>query len=178
MRVMAISFLVVMACVAGGADGAFAQEARTTPIQLSLFHPVQIFPAETSVKGLRLNLIYGVNHDVVGIDLGLVNRVTGMAKGYQGGLVGFCEEGFVGWHNHLINLNRGDFVGLQSGFYSESASGEGIQWGMVNRCRSFSGLMVGFLNMAEQLDGLQIGLINVASKNPSHPVFPIINWRF
>jgi hypothetical protein len=60
-----------------------AHAAEWTPFQLSLVKPVQLFPEETKVEGLRLNLIYGVNKEVTGLDLGIVNEVTGTTKGVQ-----------------------------------------------------------------------------------------------
>ena len=45
-------------------------------IQLALFNPVQIFPEENSITGVRLNLLYGSNASVTGLDVGVVNRTT------------------------------------------------------------------------------------------------------
>lgn len=65
----------------------------TKPIQVALISPVQLVPPETSVIGLRLNLIYGVNRDVAGLDVGLVNQTTGAGAGLQYGLVGLVGSG-------------------------------------------------------------------------------------
>ena len=62
------------------------------PIQVSIVHPVQLFNRETSIKGLRFNLIYGNNADLYGIDIGLVNRTSGITKGFQYGLVGLAAN--------------------------------------------------------------------------------------
>ena len=37
-----------------------AEESGAKPINLSLFTPVQIFPAEASIHGFRFSLLYGV----------------------------------------------------------------------------------------------------------------------
>ena len=73
--------VLVLALFAAGS--ARAEEAK--PINLSLFTPIQIFPAETSIHGFRLSLLYGVNHEMHGVDLGLVNRATGSVDGFQWG---------------------------------------------------------------------------------------------
>ena len=139
--------------------------AEERPIQLSLVTPVQIFPEEDSITGIRLNLLYGRNVSVTGVDLGLVNHCTGgVSKGFQHGLVSIVETDFVGWQNSFVNINRGDF--------------EGLQWGFMNYAGHGSGLQLGFVNYAERLNGLQIGLVNIIQQGGQFPVFPIVNWSF
>ncbi|MGB2768214.1 MAG: hypothetical protein WBC88_00615, partial [Candidatus Zixiibacteriota bacterium] len=50
--------------------------AQNRPIQLALVTPIQIFPEDNSITGVRLNLLYGRNVSVSGLDLGLVNHTT------------------------------------------------------------------------------------------------------
>ncbi|MCP4631734.1 MAG: hypothetical protein GY855_02330, partial [candidate division Zixibacteria bacterium] len=50
--------------------------AQEKPIQLSLFNPIQIFPETDGITGVRLNLLYGRNTKVIGVDFGLVNHTT------------------------------------------------------------------------------------------------------
>lgn len=50
--------------------------AESKPLQLALFEPIQLFSADTSITGLRVNFIYGRNKSVEGVDIGLV----GMAE--------------------------------------------------------------------------------------------------
>ena len=45
--------------------------SQSNPIQLSLFTPVQIVDEKESIGGVRLNLFYGRNTAVKGLDLGL-----------------------------------------------------------------------------------------------------------
>ena len=45
-------------------------------IQLALWEPVQIFPEEDEIAGIRLNLLYGSIRSMIGVDVGLVNRTT------------------------------------------------------------------------------------------------------
>jgi hypothetical protein len=139
--------------------------AEERPIQLSLVTPIQIFPEEDAIAGIRLNLLYGRNVSVTGVDLGLVNHCTGgISKGFQHGLVGLVESDFVGWQNNAVNITRGDF--------------EGLQWGFMNYAGYANGLQLGIVNYAERLKGLQIGFVNIIEKGGQFPVFPIVNWSF
>lgn len=56
-----------------------------TPLQLSLFNPVQIFEENDDVYGFRFNLLYGKNRNMFGLDLGIVNS-TRHFGGFQVGL--------------------------------------------------------------------------------------------
>ncbi len=124
--------------------------AETVPVQIALLDPVQIYNADTSVKGLRLNLIYGRNKAVTGLDLGLVGSV---------------DSDFTGWqYNFAGNISKGNFEGLQMGF--------------VNYAESARGLQLGMINYAGSLKGIQIGLINIIGRGGMFPVFPFLNWSF
>lgn len=156
--VIGILTLILAACPA------LAQE-QAKPIQLSLFTPVQIFPEETPISGIRFNLLYGRNVSVTGLDLGLVNHTTtGTSKGVQFGLVAYAEANYTGWQNNSFNITMGDF--------------EGFQWGVVNYAHHASGFQLGLVNYAESMNGLQIGLVNIIKQGGQFPVFPIVNWSF
>jgi len=153
-----------------------AYAVENTPFQLSLVNPIQIFPEETSVQGLRINLIYGVNKDVNGIDIGPVNRTTGTTKGLQLGafpfggvnmtenLAGLQFGGFFGG----VNIASGEVTGLQiSGIYAginNAGNLNGVQiagiLGGINRAENLRGIQIsGFLlgiNLAKDTKGLQI----------------------
>ncbi|MEW6412832.1 MAG: hypothetical protein AB1483_10215 [Candidatus Zixiibacteriota bacterium] len=139
--------------------------AEKRPIQLALFNPVQIFPEDYSIGGVRFNLIYGKNAWVSGVDFGLVNHTTsGLTKGWQFGLVGVVEEDFLGFQDNFINITRRNF--------------EGFQWGFVNYAYKCNGLQLGLVNYAVTMKGLQIGLVNIIKQGGQFPVFPIVNWSF
>lgn len=139
--------------------------AKDQPVQLSLFTPIQIFPADYTITGIRLNLIYSRNATVSGFDWGLVTHTTsGVSKGVQWALVGLNDADFVGWQNSGVNVNKGDF--------------EGFQGGLVNYANHASGIQMGFINYARSMKGLQIGLVNIIKQGGQFPVFPIINWSF
>ena len=139
--------------------------AQTKPIQLALFSPVQIFPEDTAISGIRINLLYGKNTSITGLDWGLVNHTTsGQSLGVQFGLVGLADGDFKGLQDNFVNVTHGDF--------------EGLQWGFVNYANYANGLQLGFINYANSMKGLQIGLLNFIKTGGFFPVFPIVNWSF
>ena len=140
-------------------------QAQDRPVQLALIAPVQIFPENDPISGIRLNLIYGRNVSVTGLDLGLINHTTtGMTKGLQFGLVGLADTDFLGWQDNWVNVTKGKF--------------EGLQWGAVNYSSSMNGFQLGVVNYAESMHGLQVGLVNIIRVGGVLPVLPIINWSF
>ncbi|MCP4582897.1 MAG: hypothetical protein GY839_14905 [candidate division Zixibacteria bacterium] len=139
--------------------------AQEKPIQLSLFTPVQIFPEDTAIKGIRLSLIYGRSVSVTGLDWGLVNHTTtGDFVGVQFGAVGYTEANFTGWQDNWVNVVKGNM--------------EGLQWGVVNYAHYAHGLQLGLVNYAGSMKGLQIGFVNIIKQGGAFPVFPIVNWSF
>ncbi|MBK7631687.1 MAG: hypothetical protein IPJ23_13475 [Ignavibacteriales bacterium] len=140
----------------------FAQEK---PIQVALFNPIQIFPENTSITGLRLNIIYGKNVNVSGLDWGFVNSTIGKQVGAQWGFVNMVDNGFLGLQGGFVNLTDSKF--------------EGLQYGFVNYHKGkVSGVQFGFINYAGSMYGLQIGLINIINQGGAFPFFPIVNWSF
>jgi hypothetical protein len=141
------------------------QAQETRPIQLSLVTPIQIFSEDYGITGVRLNLLYGRNATVTGLDLGLVNHTTiGQSKGLQYGLVGINDSDFMGWQDCVVNITNGRF--------------EGFQYGIVNYAGHMSGFQLGLVNYARSAKGLQIGLVNIIRQGGQFPVFPIVNWSF
>jgi hypothetical protein len=139
--------------------------AQPKPIQLSLFPPIQLVPEGNAISGIRLNLPYGRNTSVTGLDWGLVGHSTsGVSKGVQIGLVGLVDADFTGWQSNFANFTKGKF--------------EGFQWGFVNYAGHASGFQLGFVNYAVSMKGLQIGLVNIIKQGGQFPIFPIVNWSF
>jgi hypothetical protein len=155
--------------------------AQEKPFQLSFIGPVmQLVDDDADVKGLRINLIYGVNQNMTGLDLGLVNRTSDSFKGLQWGLVGVSHGKVTGWQdNWLANVAESEFYGLQSGLMNFAGTGEGVQLaGAFNSAERLSGLQFGLVNFAEDLNGLQIGLINIIRSKENFPILPLVNWKF
>lgn len=139
--------------------------AQNGPIQLALVTPIQIVPEDNSISGVRLNLIYGRNVFVRGLDLGLANHTTAnLSKGVQLGAVNLVDSDFVGWQDASVNVTKGNF--------------KGFQWGIVNYAGSANGFQLGIINYAANMRGLQIGVVNIIKQGGTFPVFPIVNWSF
>ena len=175
-----IAMLIAVILIVGlfAADPVWAQGTEE-PFQLSLFNPIQVRPEETSIFLLRVNLIYGKNVSVKGLDIGMVNHCSGgVTKALQWGLVGFVEGDFLGWQDHFVNMTAGTFTGFQSGFYNDIDNGEAFQLGFINRARTVSGFQLGIVNYTESMYGLQIGLINFIKEKDKLPVLPLVNWSF
>ncbi|MDP8208405.1 MAG: hypothetical protein P9L92_17190 [Candidatus Electryonea clarkiae] len=138
--------------------------AEDHPVQLSLFNPVQLFPEDDTITGIRLNLIYGKNASFTGIDWGMVNHTTqGKSLGYQQGMVGIADADFTGWqNNYFVNYVKGDFEGLQSGAFNYANYAHGLQLGIIN----YSGSM----------KGVQLGFVNIIKQGGQFPIFPFVNW--
>ena len=148
--------------------------AQRRPVQLSLVSPVQIFPPQDTIAGVRLNLLYGKNAMVVGLDVGIANHTTGLTRGLQYGLVDISED-FQGWQYGVVTIANGKFEGFQEGIVNVSDTFRGFQLGWVNHAMDAEGLQLSIVNYARRLKGLQIGLVNIISEGGMFPVFPIFN---
>ncbi len=117
--------------------------AETSPFQLSVGAPIQLFDREDDIMGLRLNLLWGRNRKVRGLDVGSFNisdsaigiglsAVGNVAKGDRsansGGLMvsagaNVLKTRFSGIAvAGLFNYTSGDHLGIQlSPFYSSPA---------------------------------------------------------
>jgi hypothetical protein len=177
-RLLVASVVVFsITCSLGAGDGFADQEGE--PFQLALFNPLQIREESASITALRLNIIYGKNVAVTGLDLGIANHCTGgQSVGLQYGLLGFIEGDFLGWQDNVVSIVFGDFTGFQSGFYNHCGQGEGFQMGFVNRATDMRGLQLGLVNYTETMYGLQVGLVNIIHRKERLPVFVLVNWSF
>lgn len=154
--------------------------AQEKPVQVALVTPLQIVPEGQGVRGIRINLIYGRNTAVSGLDIGLVNQTTrGPSLGLQWGLVGLVDGDFTGWQDDFVSVTRGRFTGFQSGAVNSAENGTGFQWGAVNIAQTMSGLQLGLVNYAARMNkGVQIGIVNIIKQGGVLPVMPIVNWSF
>ena len=92
----------------------FAQ-SDIKPIQISLWHPVQLHDSTTTIHGLRLNVFFGINKDIHGVDAGLiVQKLTGNLKGWQPGFINLIDGNVEGFQEGLVNHVKGNFTGWQS----------------------------------------------------------------
>lgn len=185
-----------------------AHAADSTPVQLSLVNPVQLFPEDTTVNGLRINLLYGVNKEVNGVDIGPINRTTGTTRGVQlgafpygginvtGNLRGVQFGGIFGG----VNIATGDVTGVQLAGLIGGINAAGNLHGAqisgtfigINLAKDVKGLQLTTMyNQADAMEGLQLGLVNVCKrmkgvqiglvnviKENSVPFIPIVNASF
>ena len=160
--------------------------AQENPFQIALIGPsLQLVGSEEDVKGIRLNLIYGVNQNVSGLDLGIINHTQGVMSGVGFGIVNVSEGGFTGWQAGAVNFSEGQFTGLQWSPWSivslvnfaEAAEGAQIA-AAFNRAEYMHGFQLSLVNVAEDMYGVQIGLINIIRSKPNLWILPIVNWKF
>lgn len=154
-------------------------KAKLRPFQLSLVAPIQIYPEEDAIGGVRLNLIYGRNVSVAGLDIGIANHTTtGAMKGVQFGIVGIADSTFMGWQNNWVNITKGKFEGFQEGLVNVSGNATGLLLAGVNVTEYTNGLQIALVNYTERMKGFQVGLINIIKEGGFLPVSPIVNWSF
>ena len=175
--ILALALLALTA----GALSAF----DTTALQIAIWAPkVQLVPPEIAVGFLKLNLPYGSNYQVTGIDLGLVSinnsqgdEMPAEVTGFQLNLWNSTDGVFAGGQIGLVNIADNSY-GLEIGLVNVAATtSSGCAIGLVNTSHEFNGLAVGLVNYTEFLRGIQIGIVNVATRS-TLPFFPIINMCF
>jgi hypothetical protein len=158
------------------------QADQSTPFQLSLFHPAQLFSDDYSIDGFRLNFIYGVNQDIKGADIGIVNETEGSAHGFELGLDNRVAHDFGGGQFGLFNEVKRDFNGVQIGLIANitGRSCEGFQAAIFynNAEEEMHGLQLGIVNHAGSLEGVQIGIINFNDDTRYKGFMPFLNASF
>jgi hypothetical protein len=180
---MRIKFFIALALALALTSPALSEEGETLaeqPFQLALWTPVAVRPDDVRIIIFRLNVIYGRNISIKGLDLGIANHCTGgISKAWQVGVVNSVEGDFIGWQDGwAVNYTAGKFLGFQSGIYNDAAEAEAFQLGLINRADRMSGLQVGFVNWCESMYGLQIGLANYIASKETLPFFILVNWSF
>jgi hypothetical protein len=126
--------------------------------------------------------IYGVNDDVQGIDVGIVNNANGSVHGFELGAVNQVDKYFGGWQFGLSNSVKRDFKGFQLGLLANVASRscEGFQAAVLfnDTEEEMHGLQLGIINHTGSLNGIQIGLLNFNDDTKYLGFFPFINAAF
>ncbi|MBU1910652.1 MAG: hypothetical protein KJ726_11445, partial [Verrucomicrobia bacterium] len=81
MKRLAMTLIASLVLTAGWPGRGQAQTksvaSMAKPLSISIVYPIQLVGQDQSVHGLRLNLIHGLNRDLVGLDLGLFNCLDG-----------------------------------------------------------------------------------------------------
>lgn len=130
------SLLALMVMMLGGV--ALAQWEVTapigrgpTPVMISLFDPVQLPSSNFDVRGVRLDLLYGDCANLQGLDIGVVNQVSGQ------------------------------MTGIELGALNITTMARGVQLAIINSTETLKGLQIGLINYSEAALGVQIGLVNI-----------------
>ena len=107
--------------------GVVSHAYDTTPLQISVWPPnLQVVTSEIDVSGLKLNLPYGGNNRITGIDLGFASTSENCSA-FQVNLLNMVGERYSGFQVGLFNLcgeSRGCQVGLLN---STDSIGSGLQ---------------------------------------------------
>ncbi|MDD4342087.1 MAG: hypothetical protein PHO14_07615 [Kiritimatiellae bacterium] len=148
-----------------------------TPLQIGFGGAnAQLFPPETTVIGLRLNLVASENHDMMGIDVGIWSKAIQM-DAFQVNLVNLVETEFDGISVGLLS-QMGAASGVQVGLVNLVRYDiNGVQAGLFNRADDVNGIQIGLINRTVSLRGIQVGLVNLLVEGPL-TFFPIINAAF
>ena len=161
-----------------GSQGGPLGSAPATGLQLALIPPVQIFPQDYDVSGLRLSLLYGRNGNVRGLDLGPINQVTGEMEGLQFGLANIADSA-RGVQFAAVNLIHDAEGGIfQLGAFNKAETMRGFQFGFINIASEAQGLQLGVFNFCETTSGVQIGLLNFITQSDFIIFCPIFNAQF
>jgi len=175
MKKMFFAAVIALACVTLTSRGQTTYEVKGSfPVQLSLWYPAQILPEDYSVTGL--NLPYGYNEHVVGLDLGIYGAGRVM-DAIQVNVMNDVVEQIAGWQLGAINRS-GSLAGIQSGLLNfVDLEVSGTQVGIINKADDVAGLQVGIINTCESMYGVQIGLVNIIAES-SVPFMIGINCAF
>jgi len=157
-----------------------------TVFQAAVWNPVQLFPEQYDVCGLRLNMLHGQNRDLYGVDIGLMNRATRDTSGIQLAVIvnitgAFGMTNSPRWHDdfeinkpkHLKKVCVGQVEYVAGGEWSGiqvaglmnvvNGKGDGLQLASLGNFiyGDMKGCQVGFLNInSGRFRGVQVGAGN------------------
>jgi len=119
-----------------------------TSFQLGL--PGTNIPADQTVEGVRLNLLYGKNTNMTGLDINI------LALGETDNFTGVQLSPF--WGGNKVNNS---FTGVGLGIANIHLGGStGVVWGFANYTNNFNGLQLGFVNFNQKKSIINIGGLN------------------
>jgi len=171
LKYQSLRFIFIVFWFLAGFSTALSQKAK--PVQVSLFNPLQIVKKDYSIHGVRLNLFYGVNEDMNGVDAGFINQTNGTQRGAQWGIVNIGKENFYGFRYGWINLLDYHFHGLSTGGINiNKGNADGWISGAVNVVLGkVQGVLSGGINVmqGDYFSGLQLGAINIIDPDKIQP---------
>ena len=169
-------YLVFFAFLMAGAISASAYD--TTPLQIGIWPSrYQIVTEDINVSGLKINLPFGGNDSVQGVDLGLAATAKKISALQINILVNRAHEEFTGLQFAIVNQSGNSNGVTLGGLNVTEDRTKGIQVGVINSSMATRGLQIGLINYTENMTGLQIGIVNIITESVV-PFFPIINFCF
>ena len=159
---------LVCLCLTGSkalADPPEDEGMYTTPVNLSLFTPIELFPLKPRrVVGLSLNLLYGHEEELWGAQAGVVNSAD-LLRGVQLGVANISDGG-TGVQIGLFQWVEGDLVGVQVGLTNYVRDFKGLQLSAGNIATRVKGIQLSpGSNINDSFSGIQVGLWNSNRKN-------------
>lgn len=138
-----------------------------TPFQLGL--PGTNIPADQNVKGVRLNLLYGKNTNMNGLDinilaLGETNNFTGVQLSPLWIGANKVNNSFTGVGIGFANIHLGQSTGVVIGGVNYTNDFNGLQWGFVNFNQRKSVINLGGVNINQGESLVDIGFVNYAER--------------
>ncbi|OQY42944.1 MAG: hypothetical protein B6227_00585 [Fusobacteriia bacterium 4572_74] len=127
-------------------------------------------PADQSIKGVRLNLLYGKNTNMSGLDinilaLGETNNFTGVQLNpFWIPGANKVNNSFTGVGIGVANIHLGQSTGVVLGFVNYTNNFNGLQWGLVNFNQRKSVINLGGVNFNQGESTVDIGFVNYAEK--------------
>lgn len=168
--------LLVVAVLLAGISSAFAYD--TTPFQIGIWPPkYQIVTEDINVSGLKINLPFGGNDSIQGVDLGLAATSKTTSALQVNVFVNRAHEEFSGLQFAILNQSGNANGVILGGMNVTDDKTKGIQVGVINSSMETRGIQIGLINYTESMTGFQIGLVNVITESVV-PFFPIINFCF
>ena len=152
MKKSTMMMAVALAIGLGGSAQAEERSWAWSPVGIGIAAPIQIPFVESDVYGLRLGGLFGYNHDVYGLDLGVAEVCSGGFRGLQVSALSWVDNDNV--------------YGVQAGALAN----------VVNACTK--ALQVAPLNVVwEEALGAQLGLVNVTTEFCGLQLGGLVNWN-
>lgn len=162
-----LSSIPIMIVCALASHPAAAQSLSYTAAQVSFLPTVVQLPTEDApVRGFSLNLYYGVQPSVSGLQVGLINEEEAELKGVDLGMVSLVGKSMVGVDAALVSYVEEEVTGAQLGMWSNQAKGKltGAQFGLGNGAASGQGVQLGiFSSGGSEFVGGQLGAVGLVT---------------
>ncbi|UVD77681.1 hypothetical protein LIX27_07705 [Leptospira borgpetersenii] len=117
------------------------------------------FPLETKTEIFRLNLPYGENQNLYGLNVGIVNGVRNDLFGGQLGIANGAHN-LIGIQIGAINLTHHKHAGLKIGLVNFGVPLHGLDPNHTHKSETGIGISIGVANFEIQSGNIAIGIFN------------------